>query len=151
MIGFDSLSDYVFPKFWLKTLARFFFQFILYLSVLVFHKGGVRGGGGGGGGGGGVEGATSWWVPHFFVRAELKLVSVVLVCTLIRYQIILALSKVFGFRFSVFIHSPTRMMLTDAEVLKFFLLDILFYPSRCGKEKTLNISLGIVVSKWKVN
>ena len=50
MIGFDSLSDYVFPKFWLKTLARFFFQFILYLSVLVFHKGGVGGGGGGGGG-----------------------------------------------------------------------------------------------------
>ena len=42
---------------------------------------------------GGGEGATSWWVPHFFVRAELKLVSVVLVCTLIRYQIILALSK----------------------------------------------------------
>ena len=29
----------------------------------------------------------------FFVRAELKLVSVALVCTLIRYQIILALSK----------------------------------------------------------
>lgn len=46
MIGFDSLSDYVFPKFWLKTLARFLFQFILYLSVLVFHKGGVGGGGG---------------------------------------------------------------------------------------------------------
>ena len=45
MIGFDSLSDYVFPKFWLKTLARFLFQFILYLSVLVFHKGGVGGGG----------------------------------------------------------------------------------------------------------
>ena len=44
MIGFDSLSDYVFPKFWLKTLARFLFQFILYLSVLVFHKGGVGGG-----------------------------------------------------------------------------------------------------------
>ena len=60
MIGFDSLSDYVFPKFWLKTLARFFFQFILYLSVLVFHKGGVRGGGGGG--------AASWWGPHFFAE-----------------------------------------------------------------------------------
>lgn len=140
MIGFDSLSDYVFPKFWLKTLARFFFQFILYLSVLVFHKGGV-----GGGGGCYVMVSSTFfcqsWTEISLSRAGLH-----------TNKISNNSCSFKGFRFSVFIHSPTRMMLTDAEVLKFFLLDILFYPSRCGKEKTLNISFGIVVRvysfKW---
>lgn len=85
-----------------------------------------------------------------FVRAELKLASVVPVCTVetllkIKYQIILALSKgkvsIIGFH-SLSDNTDVRLM---QKFLIFFLIDNLFYPSHCGKEKTLNISLGIVV------
>ena len=60
MIGFHSLSDYVFPKFWLKRWPDFCFSSCCtYLSLFS-----IRGGWGWGG-----EGATSWWVPHFFCQS----------------------------------------------------------------------------------
>lgn len=138
MIGFDS--DYIFPKFWLKTLARFLFQFILYLSVLVFHKGGV--------GGGGCYVMVS---STFFCQSwtEISLSRACLQTNKISNNSCSFKEKSKYYRFSFTLRQEWCWLMQ--KFWNFFFLTFFSILAVAERKRQLTLDLGIVVSKWKVN